>query len=706
MTKLREGVNLRSLEQRSPLNIYIEDGNNLFERMKTNVVTDTITSICNLSLPNETIEITNALDEFTNSEEFKKKEYGNQKKIEQNFNNAISFSGTTSSEFDSFISSDFENKLATPAEEEIEKEIQYEEFKQEENIQPAQPMQSTEPTPYGFELPTFENTKADMYELNNGTSEVNILEKKSNIFENSFIEIKNSFNELDPEQTPHVAQAEDEFVFENQELQEDINEINNLEQQENVTEEIVEEFVQEPIQEELVKEESLSEEDINKILEMPAFKNGEEPLTIGSYLDNILDNLNIDYDQDKEISQQLNNENGDNLSNQLEDSQKRIILDNNENEINITEYDNEIELLDESERETIKEEIKKSMDFGLSKDPDFIKYRNSIFVNKRNDIDYKEYKKIDDEVSDDDIKPFYKLPKITKKEPGTLFGGKLLNKTPFTFQNRKQFDEEKRMKENLFKEKNQVSENELNNLLLLDDEKERLEKINNLLNKEDPETIEQRELNRQIEEETPVFYIEDINENENLDDFIAVEELPNQEKEIINQELENQDLEAIEFEYVEVSEEEMENIEKDEMHDLEKDIESEIDQELENLSDEDKVIVQEIQDEMYMDSILEDVKDLSTENADVIKSLLKEKNKNLSDIEMIPPVELVEEEIDDNQLEINNEDSFLNNIKIVKAIQKENEDETEIIQEINQPTEVHNFQKDIIEYLRNTNSKK
>ncbi|MEG2245474.1 MAG: preprotein translocase subunit SecA [Malacoplasma sp.] len=61
MTKLREGVSLRSLEQKMPLNIYIEDGNKLFERMKFDIVESVFTSFLKLSLPNEELEIRNAL---------------------------------------------------------------------------------------------------------------------------------------------------------------------------------------------------------------------------------------------------------------------------------------------------------------------------------------------------------------------------------------------------------------------------------------------------------------------------------------------------------------------------------------------------------------------------------------------------------------------------------------------------------------------
>ncbi|WPL40189.1 preprotein translocase subunit SecA [Malacoplasma iowae] len=85
MTKLREGVNLRSLEQRSPLNIYIEDGNNLFEKMKSDVVRDVINGICDLNLPNESNEITEALQK-NNVKDISKKKMIEQPTQENNLN--------------------------------------------------------------------------------------------------------------------------------------------------------------------------------------------------------------------------------------------------------------------------------------------------------------------------------------------------------------------------------------------------------------------------------------------------------------------------------------------------------------------------------------------------------------------------------------------------------------------------------------------
>lgn len=49
--KLREGVSLRSLEQTSPLNIYVKEADLLFNSMLANVANRVITSICQLSTP-------------------------------------------------------------------------------------------------------------------------------------------------------------------------------------------------------------------------------------------------------------------------------------------------------------------------------------------------------------------------------------------------------------------------------------------------------------------------------------------------------------------------------------------------------------------------------------------------------------------------------------------------------------------------------
>ncbi|MGL4647334.1 MAG: preprotein translocase subunit SecA [Mycoplasmoidaceae bacterium] len=57
MSKLKEAVNLRAYEQRSPLNLYIEDGNRFFENMKTEIVNKVINNLINTPYPNEEKEL-------------------------------------------------------------------------------------------------------------------------------------------------------------------------------------------------------------------------------------------------------------------------------------------------------------------------------------------------------------------------------------------------------------------------------------------------------------------------------------------------------------------------------------------------------------------------------------------------------------------------------------------------------------------------
>ena len=66
MVKVREGVNLRSFEQRSPLNIYVEEADKHFSDMKRNVAHATIVQINHIFVPkvNEAIfnELSSVLD--------------------------------------------------------------------------------------------------------------------------------------------------------------------------------------------------------------------------------------------------------------------------------------------------------------------------------------------------------------------------------------------------------------------------------------------------------------------------------------------------------------------------------------------------------------------------------------------------------------------------------------------------------------------
>lgn len=53
MMKLREGVSLRSMEQVSPLNIYVKEADTLFNAMLANIAEKTIGTICALSVPSQ-----------------------------------------------------------------------------------------------------------------------------------------------------------------------------------------------------------------------------------------------------------------------------------------------------------------------------------------------------------------------------------------------------------------------------------------------------------------------------------------------------------------------------------------------------------------------------------------------------------------------------------------------------------------------------
>jgi preprotein translocase subunit SecA len=61
MTRIRESVSLRSLEQRSPLNIYVDEADKFFNEMKKNIAHAIIVSIHNLYIPKINQELFNSL---------------------------------------------------------------------------------------------------------------------------------------------------------------------------------------------------------------------------------------------------------------------------------------------------------------------------------------------------------------------------------------------------------------------------------------------------------------------------------------------------------------------------------------------------------------------------------------------------------------------------------------------------------------------
>ncbi|MDE5774705.1 MAG: hypothetical protein K2H51_00035, partial [Malacoplasma sp.] len=350
----------------------------------------------------------------------------------------------------------------------------------------------------------------------------------------------------------------------------------------------------------------------------------------------------------------------------IKQSESNLEIDNETvaDEADINQYDeNVIQLLDENEKEQIENEIKKSVIFGSSLDSDYEQYRQSVFTkNKTNNIDYEQFKELSDEEIESAIKPFYKLPNVTKRTPGTLFGGNLANKTPFILKNNFDLDSEQKKKKEQYRLENQASVEEMNDLLLLNDEVDRLEKILNKNSKiSDDERIE-LELEHQIETENPVFYLEDIPADANLNEFVA---MPNEQTDFDNK-IENL--------------EEVLNAEPEE-NDLASDKEIELDS------------IDEITDDPIREYILSGLPNLDEENPEVIKSIIKDPLKELKDVEL--------EEREEN--DESSENSFIDKIKIVP---KQFEDNEIIIEEINQELkpDVHNFNKDVIDYLKEKNN--
>ncbi|MDE5767575.1 MAG: preprotein translocase subunit SecA [Malacoplasma sp.] len=645
MTKLREGVNLRSLEQRSPLNIYIEDGNNLFEKMKNEIVFDTVTNLCYLALPNESVELTKALDELVNSDDFKKKDYDNQQK---NFDLGLKvadeeneFSSNSNEIIEHQPVSTYKENNAPIIESFVNEDYSDDDSKNQQDF---------------YELS--QQDKSDLsisdYELQNGTSSANILESKSDLILKSLEEFTN--DDLDPEQTPHVENDDNVFNLETDHLEEEIDAIELLGLNKK------EEIETNPAEE----QSNMSEQDIEKILEMPAFKNGEQSVSLGEYLDDVLDGMGISNEPDSESEKSDETQEIKEIDN-IKQSESNLEIDNETvaDEADINQYDeNVIQLLDENEKEQIENEIKKSVIFGSSLDSDYEQYRQSVFTkNKTNNIDYEQFKELSDEEIESAIKPFYKLPNVTKRTPGTLFGGNLANKTPFILKNNFDLDSEQKKKKEQYRLENQASVEEMNDLLLLNDEVDRLEKILNKNSKiSDDERIE-LELEHQIETENPVFYLEDIPADANLNEFVA---MPNEQTDFDNK-IENL--------------EEVLNAEPEE-NDLASDKEIELDS------------IDEITDDPIREYILSGLPNLDEENPEVIKSIIKDPLKELKDVEL--------EEREEN--DESSENSFIDKIKIVP---KQFEDNEIIIEEINQELkpDVHNFNKDVIDYLKEKNNK-
>ncbi len=73
MSKIKEGVTLRSLEQKSPLNIYIHEADMFFDKLKKNIAHQTVISIFRFYVPNSNRKIIESLiqEEILSNEEAK-----------------------------------------------------------------------------------------------------------------------------------------------------------------------------------------------------------------------------------------------------------------------------------------------------------------------------------------------------------------------------------------------------------------------------------------------------------------------------------------------------------------------------------------------------------------------------------------------------------------------------------------------------------
>jgi preprotein translocase subunit SecA len=67
MTKIREGVTLRSLEQRSPLNIYVQEADYNFNEMKKNVAHNSVIALHRIYIPKVNEELHNRLSKVLSS---------------------------------------------------------------------------------------------------------------------------------------------------------------------------------------------------------------------------------------------------------------------------------------------------------------------------------------------------------------------------------------------------------------------------------------------------------------------------------------------------------------------------------------------------------------------------------------------------------------------------------------------------------------
>lgn len=499
MTKLREGVNLRSLEQRSPLNIYIEDGNNLFEKMKSDVVDSVINQICQISLPNEHEKLQQGLDELMNSEEFKKKDYmQNEKQIEPkskavNDDEFESTDNKTTIE----VKVDQSNEFTTYTQVQHKKIDTLEEFEKE-----AQSAQQEITNAEILKAPVELNELEELIEktetkhhIVDEQQQVSIIDEQDEIYKQLFnnekqwtetedivanISKKTEKHKKDKQELAdpnlykdYLYEPENSQTDNNQSLQESINNVNN-ENNKNA----------------IIDTKDIDDEELEKILSLPAFKEGEKSISLGEYLDNVMNNLELENDDQNNQDETLES--------------KNVTIDTNFKPTLAQQREQQLQEL----RDEIKDVIAKNI-FG---DDEFKKYKQGFFENQENRIDYSNYaKNFQESINksddlEDNILEFYKKPVATKRKPGTLFGIPL-SKYDKPLKPNATFDDYIKSKE-----ENAATQEQLNNLLFVDDERKRLERIDKRNKNIDKDAKYIKKLEKAISKE-PVITNNDQNEN-------------------------------------------------------------------------------------------------------------------------------------------------------------------------------------------------
>lgn len=510
MTKLREGVNLRSLEQRSPLNIYIEDGNNLFEKMKSDIVNNVINQICHLSLPNEQEKIRESLQALVDSEEYKKKDIDNNNQTEpvSSTVNDDEFADINEPNKEQNVVYNKDSFKQQPSKvDEFEKEIKAVE-KEIDNTTYAQNVDEY------VDLDTLIDDTQAKYEKPDEVEDETLEIKSDELFNQENAE---NWVETDEIVTDGEKLETNEVIVQNNAGESNLDEfddilVDDITPEANITPQDETRFlapienIEAPIQAQVEKlddieevEVDIDDSELESILNMPAFKDGESNISLSQYLDNVLANLNLVSEDEINAYQ-----------NQLNDIEQPEIK---------TTFDKTLSQQKQEELQEIRDEVKNVITTSKFNNEDFIKYKQGFFVDQNNTIDYSESaknylakNKEPEEVGV--IKQFYKTPVVERRKPGTLFGMPL---SKYDKPLPKDATIEDYIKS---KEANAATQEQLNNLLFVDDELARLQKIDNKYKDKNKDLLIQRKLARQIENEQP--NIEIPNELENdviLDDF-------------------------------------------------------------------------------------------------------------------------------------------------------------------------------------------